>query len=90
MVDFTSYDPSASSLAEPPSFDWVSHSEAGNKRPSLSLSACCRIVEEHGGRLLQSSAPGTPAFRMDLQVANTGVSQGSLTAFNRAAAHGSS
>lgn len=80
LVDFTSYDPSASSLAQPPSFPWVSRSEAGKEPPSLSLSACCRIVEEHGGRLLQSSAPGNPAFRMELQVATSAASQGSFAA----------
>ena len=90
LVDFTSYDPSASSLAQPPSFNWVSHSQAENKPASLSLSACCRIVEEHGGRLLQSSDPGDPAFRMELQIAARAVSQGSFATLNRAAAHGSS
>ena len=82
LVDFTSYDPSASSLAQPPAFPWVCHSEGGNKPPSLSLSACCRIVEEHGGRLLQTSAPSNPAFRMELQVASSSTSQVSFAARN--------
>jgi nitrogen-specific signal transduction histidine kinase len=79
LVDFTSYDPSLA-LAQRPSFPWVSHSEDGNKPPSLSLSACCRIVEEHGGRLLQTSEPGNPGFRMELQVAATSASQASYAA----------
>ena len=47
LVDFFAEAP----FLGPPSFD-VKLSSAGEHRPgTLSLSACCRIVEEHGGRL---------------------------------------
>ena len=63
-VDFLSCDPSAALQ-----FCSILGSEGPNKPSTLSLSACCRIVEEHGGRLLQSSSPDNIAFRMELQVA---------------------
>ncbi|MGD0791482.1 MAG: histidine kinase dimerization/phospho-acceptor domain-containing protein [Terriglobales bacterium] len=86
LVDFCSYDPSSQPLSFPPLFN----SEGGNKPSTLSLSACCRIVEEHGGRLLQPSTPGNPAFRMELQVATSSASRSSFTVPNRAAARSSS
>jgi signal transduction histidine kinase len=89
-VDFTSYNPSADASLPSLSFPWAFHSEGGNKPPSLSLSACCRIVEEHGGRLLQTSAPGNPAFRMEMQVASNSASRVSFSPPNRAAAHSGS
>ncbi len=67
LVDFTAYDPSADPSSQPLSFPTVFDSEGGSKPSSLSLSACCRIVEEHGGRLLQPATPGNTAFRMELQ-----------------------
>ncbi len=86
LIDFTSYDPSS----QPLSFPWVFNSEGENKPSSLSLSACCRIVEEHGGRLLQPATPGNAAFRMELQVATSSASHSSFAAPNRAAAGSSS
>ncbi len=47
----------------------ILESEGGAKPSSLSLSACCRIIEEHGGRLLQPLDPGRCAFRVELKVA---------------------
>jgi nitrogen-specific signal transduction histidine kinase len=55
------------------------------KPTSLSLSACCRIVEEHGGRLLQPLDPGNSAFRVELQAATTANNRTSFGAWNRAA-----
>jgi phosphoglycerate-specific signal transduction histidine kinase len=43
-------------------------SEGANKPSTLSLSACCRIVEEHGGRLSKPSN-GINAFRLELPIA---------------------
>jgi signal transduction histidine kinase len=44
-------------------FNWVE----GEMRSSLSLRACCRIVEEHGGHILwQQTAAGRMAFRVAL------------------------
>jgi two-component system NtrC family sensor kinase len=63
LIDFSSSDPTSTPLAFPSVF----HSDGENKPATLSLSACCRIVEEHGGRLLQP-APGQSAFRMELRV----------------------
>jgi len=52
-----------------PTFDFVMSSE-GNPRPAtLSLSACCHIVEEHGGRLLRPKNLTIPAFRVELSAA---------------------
>jgi len=86
LVDFSSYDPSS----EPLSYLSSLSSEGGNKPSTLSLSACCRIVEEHGGRLLQPSTPDNPAFRMELQVATNSASRSSFAAATRAAARSSS
>ena len=86
LVDFSSYDPSSQPLSYLSSLS----SEGRNKPSTLSLSACCRIVEEHGGRLLQPSTPDSPAFRMELQVAANSASRSSFTAATRAAARSSS
>ena len=86
LVDFSAYDPSSPPLSYLSSLS----SEGGNKPSTLSLSACCRIVEEHGGRLLQPSTPGNPAFRMELQVATNSAGRSSFAAATRAAARSSS
>ena len=86
LVDFSAYDPSS----QPLSFPSVFNSENGNKPTTLSLSACCRIVEEHGGRLLQPLAPGKVAFRMELRVEANSAGRSSLAEPNRAAARGGS
>ena len=96
LVDFSSYDPSSydpsshDPSSQPPSYPSPLHSEGENKPSTLSLSACCRIVEEHGGRLLQPSTPGNPAFRMELRVASKSASRSALASLNRAAARSSS
>lgn len=90
LVDFSSYDPSGDSSPQPRSFQPVLNSEDGDKPVTLSLSACCRIVEEHGGLLLRPSTPGHPAFRMELRVLANSATRSSLAATNRAAARGSS
>ena len=57
--------------------------EGANKPSTLSLSACCRIVQEHGGRLLQLSTTEIPAFRLELPASlKSAIGQPS-----RAAAH---
>jgi len=89
LVDFFSYDPGDPS-SQPPSYLSLLSSEGVNKPSTLSLSACCRIVEEHGGRLLQPSTPGNPAFRMELQVATSSASRSSFAPATRAAARSTS
>jgi signal transduction histidine kinase len=89
MVDFFSYDPGDPS-SQPPAYPSLLSSDGGNKPSTLSLSACCRIVEEHGGRLLQPSTPGNPAFRMELRIAANSASRSSLAIPNRTAARSSS
>jgi nitrogen-specific signal transduction histidine kinase len=86
LVDFSSYDPSS----QPLSFASVFNSPGENRPSSLSLSACCRILEEHRGRLLQPSTPGNPAFRMELRVATNSANRSSFGVPNRAAARSSS
>jgi len=86
LVDFSSYDPSS----RPLSFASVFNSQGENRPSSLSLSACCRILEEHRGRLLQPLTPGNPAFRMELQVATNSANRSSFGVPNRAAARSSS
>jgi len=50
------------------------------KAASLSLGACCRIVQEHGGRILaQSGEGGYLAFRLELPVATKSASQPSFS-----------
>ena len=86
MVDFFACDVASS---EPSSGDPFSplqsnlsplSSEGENKPSTLSLSACCRIVEEHGGRLLQPSTAGNAAFRMELRVAGNSAGRSALAA----------
>jgi len=89
LVDFSSYDLSGDP-ASAPIFQPVLNSEDGDKPATLSLSACCRIVEEHGGRLLQPSTPGRAAFRMELGVLANSATRSALAATNRAAARSSS
>jgi len=86
LVDFSSYDLSSQPLSYLSSLS----SEGSNKPSTLSLNACCRIVEEHGGRLLQPSTPENPAFRMELRIAANSASRSSFAAATRAAARSSS
>jgi two-component system NtrC family sensor kinase len=86
VVDFASHDAASAPLF----FLSQLGSEGANKPATLSLGACCRIVEEHGGRLLQASTPGNPAFRMELRLAANEVSRSSLAANKRAAARSGS
>jgi two-component system NtrC family sensor kinase len=90
LVDFSSYDLSGDAASPPLSFQPVLNSEGRDKSVTLSLSACCRIVEEHGGRLLQPSTRGGAAFRMELRVLANSATRAALAATNRAAARGSS
>jgi His Kinase A (phospho-acceptor) domain len=86
MVDFSSYDPSSQPLLFPQRLN----SEGENKPSTLSLSACCRIVEEHGGRLLQPATPFNPAYRMELAVAKSSTGRSAFAMANRVAARGGS
>lgn len=80
LVDFFAEAPFLGS----PSFDLVLASEGEHRASTLSLNACCRIIEEHGGRLLRPSNLTIPAFRLELTIA----SNSSSSEPNRAAAHG--
>jgi nitrogen-specific signal transduction histidine kinase len=86
LVDFCAYDPSANGSSQPSSYPSLFHSEGSNRPSTLSLSACCRIVEEHGGRLLQPSILDNSAFRMELRIAMNSAGRSSLAGPNRAAA----
>jgi signal transduction histidine kinase len=72
--------------AEP--YQLLRTSQGGNKPSSLSLNACCRMVEEHGGHIHSQVVRGRyTAFRLELPVA-TKTSSGSSPSINptRAAA----
>ena len=98
LVDFCVYDSlgedspehSSDHSAPPRAFPLVLNSEGINKPSTLSLSACCHIVEEHGGRLLRTSVPGNAAFRMELQIATNTSGRSAFGAHSRAAARSSS
>jgi nitrogen-specific signal transduction histidine kinase len=53
-----------------PVCDLLLTSEGTNKPSTLSLSACSRIIEEHGGRLLRPSRAEVHAFRVELPIAS--------------------
>jgi His Kinase A (phospho-acceptor) domain len=84
LIDFSPCDPSSNALSFPSQAD----SGEGYKPSTLSLSACCRIVEEHGGRLMRSNATGNAGFRMELRIATNAAGRSTLAATNRAAARG--
>ncbi len=67
----------------PPLCDTRLTSEGIDKPSTLSLSACCRIVEEHGGRLSRPSAMSLLAFQLELPIAV----KSPLSQPERAAAH---
>jgi len=69
-----------------PLCDSLLASEGANKPSTLSLSACCRIVEEHGGRLSRPATHEINAFRLELPIAAKSTSAQS----HRAAAHSGS
>ncbi len=85
LVDFSSHDASAT-----PSMLSEFGTEGPTKPSTLSLGACCRIVEEHGGRLLRATTPGNPVFRVELRLAAGAPSFTSMSAPGRAAARGNS
>ena len=88
VVEFSSDAPSASFTYQP-----LQDSTSGAKSATLSLSACCRIIEEHSGSILAcGSTEGYTAFRVVLPVmaqpAGQSLSSGSSGA-TRAAHTGS-
>jgi nitrogen-specific signal transduction histidine kinase len=58
-----------------PVCDTLLTSEGNNKPSTLSLSACSRIIEEHGGRLLRPSHPEVHAFRLELPIVSKSAAQ---------------
>lgn len=88
LIDFSSFDRAARHFSQASADLSALNSEGANKASTLSLSACCRIIEEHGGRLLHSSAAGYSAFRLELQVMAASANRSSYVP-NRAAARGS-
>jgi nitrogen-specific signal transduction histidine kinase len=88
VIDFLSCDADSSEWqAQPVSMKWISESEVATKSTSLSLSACRRIVEEHGGQLMQSSNACSTAFSLELRVATSATNPSAFVVANRAAAH---
>jgi len=66
-----------------PVCDQLLTSEGASRPSTLSLSACSRIIEEHGGRLLRPGRLDVHAFRLELPIASK-----SASGQPRAAAHG--
>jgi signal transduction histidine kinase len=90
LVDFYPGNGIIENSQQPLSFSEPLNLEQGPKPNTLALSACCRIVEEHGGRLLQPVNSATPAFRVELRAASGSKNRSSFNALNRAAARSSS
>jgi two-component system, NtrC family, sensor kinase len=90
LVDFAADDSSRDASSRVLSRSVPVSGEAGSRPPTLSLSACCRIVEEHGGHLLEPSVPGMPAFRMELRIATSTAGRSTFQETNRVAAHSGS
>lgn len=78
VIDFFSGNP----YSQPPQCDLLLTTEGDNKASTLSLSACCRIVAEHGGHILRPTDPQVLGFRLELPIAKSGSLQP-----HRAAAH---
>jgi nitrogen-specific signal transduction histidine kinase len=84
VLEFTGDAPSPEPLEWP-----VHYSENGVRPGTLSLSACCRIVGEHGGRILSRNSPQGPVdFRLELPIATQSATKpaSSGSAGSRAAA----
>ena len=79
VVDFFAGVPSI----EAPLCDTLLSSEGADKPATLSLSACCRIVEAHSGRLSKPANGQVNAFRLELPI----TSKSAATQPSRAAAH---
>jgi two-component system NtrC family sensor kinase len=90
LIDFLLSEGTTEHSSQPQAFRSILESDGGPKPTSLSLNACCRIVAEHGGRLLQSVDSGNPAFRVELRVATTSKNRTSFTTLSRAVARSSS
>jgi signal transduction histidine kinase len=90
LVDFYPGNGTSQDESETIRFSALLNSEGGPKPSTLSLSACCRIVEEHGGRLLQPPHASTPAFRLELQTASGSKNRSSFSALNGAVARSGS
>src|ERR1700678_1579648 len=86
LVDFSPDHPASQTSL----FTLPLHSEGENKPSTLSLSACCRIIEEHGGRLLQLSLSEDFAYRLELRVAEKSVSRSAFSLPNRSVARSGS
>jgi nitrogen-specific signal transduction histidine kinase len=86
LVDFSPDHPASQTSL----FTLPLHSEGENKPSTLSLSACCRIIEEHGGRLLQLSLSADFAYRLELRVAEKSVSRSAFSLPSRSVARSGS
>jgi nitrogen-specific signal transduction histidine kinase len=75
VMDFYGEAPSPSLAFQP-----LYVSESSTRSSSLSLNACCRIAEDHGGRILTQAVPGGyTAFRLELPVRKSASPLSSLS-----------
>jgi light-regulated signal transduction histidine kinase (bacteriophytochrome) len=90
LIDFSMSGRTSEHSSEVLMFRSILESDGGPKPTSLSLNACCRIIAEHGGHLLQAVDSGNPAFRVELRVSTTSKNRTSFPTLSRAVARSSS
>jgi two-component system NtrC family sensor kinase len=90
VIDFLPGDGASGHYGKTLIFRSILDAENGSKPATLSLNACCRIIEEHGGHLLRAADPNNPAFRVELRVATNQKSRPAFVPLNRTAARSGS
>lgn len=90
MIDFLPGNVASTQDGKSLVFRSILDAEKGSKPATLSLSACCRIIEEHGGHLLRAEDPNIPAFRAVLREATNQKSRPGFVPLNRTAARSGS
>jgi hypothetical protein len=90
VIDFLPGDGASGHYGKTLIFRSILDAENGSKPATLSLNACCRIIEEHGGHLLRAEDPNNPAFRVELRVATNQKSRPAFVPLNRTAARSGS
>ena len=90
FVDFYPADWLSNESSESISFTSLLTPDGGNKPTTLSLSACCRILEEHGGHIWMPSSQAFAAFRVELRAAANSRNRSPYAPLNRSAVRSTS